>query len=215
MDQLPAAPEPGEQTADAEPAKPQKRGGGFLRGVLEIIETLVLTFVIFFVIQNFVAQPFEVHQWSMQHTFEPKDYVLVDKLTIRFTPYERGDVVVFTPPDGWGPDKTPFIKRVIGVPGDEVEIRDGAAWVNGTKLDEPYLFAADDGVIEPTEALTDKTAWKVQPGELFVMGDHRMQSQDSRAFGPIPQDSVIGRGFVRYWPIAKFSLVQRPTYPAP
>ena len=91
--------------------------------LLEIVETLALTLIIFFVIQNFVAQPYKVQQQSMERTLEPEQYVLVDKLTPRFDTYKRGDIVVFTPPEDWVQDNgTPFIKRVIGVGGDTVEI---------------------------------------------------------------------------------------------
>ncbi|MFN8631141.1 MAG: signal peptidase I [Chloroflexota bacterium] len=86
--------------------------------LVEIVETLVLTLVIFFVIQNFIAQPYQVQQNSMERTLEPGQYVLVDKLTPRWDPYKRGDVVVFTPPANYTQDTTPFIKRVIGLPGD-------------------------------------------------------------------------------------------------
>ena len=110
--------------------------------LFEIVETLVLTLIIFFVIQTFVAQPYKVQQQSMEHTLEPDQYVLVDKLTPRFDTYKRGDIVVFTPPDDWvQEDGTPFIKRVIGIGGDTVEIRDGNVFVNGTEIDEPYVFA--------------------------------------------------------------------------
>ena len=106
------------------PASPSRRPA---RGCLiEIVETLVLTLIIFWVIQTFVAQPFRVQQESMQHTLEPDQYVLVDKLTPRWDHYKRGDVVVFEPPDTWIDSKgEPFIKRVIGIGGDTVEIRDG------------------------------------------------------------------------------------------
>ena len=106
--------------------------------VFEVVETLVLTLVIFFVIQTFIAQPYQVQQQSMERTLEPGQYVLVDKLTPRFDAYDRGDVVVFNPPETWINDDTPFIKRVIGVAGDTVEVRDdGIVYVNGTALDEP------------------------------------------------------------------------------
>src|SRR6188474_576356 len=94
--------------------------------LLEIVETLVLTLIIFFVIQTFVAQPYQIRQQSMETTLEPDQYVLVDKLTPRFDTYKRGDIVVFNPPEAWQQENgTPYIKRVIGVGGDTVEIHDG------------------------------------------------------------------------------------------
>ena len=181
--------------------------------LVEIVETLVLTVVIFFVIQNFIAQPYQVQQNSMERTLEPGQYVLVDKLTPRWDPYKRGDVVVFSPPPTWTTDPTPFIKRVIGLPGDTVEVRDdGRVYVNGVALDEPYTYKNDQGVNEPTLPLGDTSSWVVPAGDLFVMGDHRQKSADSRVFGPIPESSVIGRAFLRYWPISMFGVIATPSY---
>ena len=196
--------------------KTSDRGGG-LGCAVEVIETLVLTLVIFFVIQNFVAQPFRVEGQSMEQTFVENDYVLVDRLTGRWSPYARGQVVVLQPPAGVAEGNDPFIKRVIGVGGDTVEVRDGQVFVNGVALDEPYLFRNDAGVVEPTQA-GNQTRWVVPEGELFVMGDHRQVSEDSRVFGPIPVSSVIGRGVVRYWPLSEFGIIATPAYenvPAP
>jgi signal peptidase I len=183
--------------------------------LFEVIETLVLTLVIFFVIQTFIAQPYQVQQQSMERTLEPGQYVLVDKLTPRFDAYDRGDVVVFNPPETWTDQDTPFIKRVIGVAGDSVEIRDdGLVYVNGSALDEPYTYTNDEGVHEPTDAGGDQDTWVVPEGELFVMGDHRQRSADSRVFGTIPISNVIGRAFLRYWPISTFGILETPTYPS-
>lgn len=177
--------------------------------VFEIVETLVLTLVIFVVIQNFVAQPYRVQQQSMEHTLEPEQYVLVDKLTPRFDTYKRGDIIVFDPPAAWatGEGGTPFIKRVIGVGGDTIQIRDGQVWVNGTALREPYVFEG-----QPTVATGDQSTWHVPQGELFVMGDHRANSADSRIFGTVPVTNVIGRAWLRYWPLGTFGVLQTPTY---
>ena len=181
--------------------------------LFEIVETLVLTLIIFLVIQNFVAQPYKVQQQSMEHTLEPEQYVLVDKLTPRLDDYKRGDIVVFTPPLDWAEeDGTPFIKRVIGVSGDVLEVRDGLVYVNGTALDEPYLFADQAGdPPQPTTSPQDR--WVVPADELFLMGDHRANSADSRSFGTVPLANVIGRAWLRYWPINVFGILPTPTHP--
>lgn len=176
--------------------------------LFELVETLALTLVLFLGIQAFVAQPFQLKQESMERTLEPGQYVLVDKLTPRFGPYARGDIVVFTPPAGWaGAGDTPFIKRVVGLPGEWIEIRDGTIYIDGRALEEPYVF---DG--QPTEAIVGRSGWLVGPDELFVMGDHRVSSVDSRTFGPIRTSSVVGRAWLRYWPLATFGVLARPTW---
>jgi signal peptidase I len=191
------------------------QGRGALGCLFEIAETLVLTLVIFFVIQNFVAQPYQVRQQSMERTLEPGEYVLVDKLTPRFDSYKRGDIVVFEPPPGWSldGDRTPFIKRIIGLPGDSVDLRDGQVVINGTAIDEPYVYTDPDGRPQPTEPTGGQSHWSVPAGELFVMGDHREASADSRTFGAIEEDTVVGRAFLRYWPLSTFGILQTPTYP--
>lgn len=174
--------------------------------LLEVAETLALTLIIFLVIQNFVAQPFMVEQDSMERTLEPNQYVLVDKLTPRLQAYQRGDIVVFHPPDQ--PDTTvPYIKRIIGLPGDRLEFKDGAVWVNGQRLDEPYVFDGQPTLPGPLGSLV-----VVPPGEYFGMGDHRLDSTDSRVFGPIPAANVIGRAFLRYWPLGSLAILNVPTY---
>ena len=186
------------------------------RWIVDVVETLVLTIVAFLLIQTFVAQPFQVHQTSMESTLEPGQYVLVDKLTPRWSPYQRGDIVVLHPPTGWddGSD-TPFIKRVIGLPGDQIDIRDdGHVYVNGQELDEDgYAYHDASGDVEPTTPLNDTSSWTIGADELFVMGDHRESSADSRAFGPIKESSVVGRAFLRYWPASTFGILARPAYP--
>ena len=182
--------------------------------LFEIVETLVLTLIIFFVIQAFVAQPYRVEQQSMERTLEPDQYVLVDKLTPRFDTYKHGDIVVFNPPAVWTPNPgTPYIKRVIGVGGDTVEIRGGKVYVNGTQLVEPYVFKEDDGAAQDTEDPLAQERWLVPDGELFLMGDHRKSSADSREFGTVPISQVIGRAWLRYWPINTFEIIPTPSHP--
>jgi signal peptidase I len=183
--------------------------------LFEVVETLVLTVIIFLGIQTFVAQPFKVQQQSMETTLMPDQYVLVDKLTPRWSAYTRGDIVVFDPPETWSSGAgVPFIKRVIGLPGDEVELRDGLVYVNGVKLDEPYIFKDEDGVPQTTDPTAGgATEWLVPDGELFVMGDHRDNSADSRNFGPIELTHVVGRAWLRYWPFDTFGILPTPSHP--
>jgi signal peptidase I len=183
--------------------------------LFEIIETLVLTLIIFVVIQNFVAQPYKVQQQSMERTLEPEQYVLVDKLTPRFDSYRRGDIVVFTPPADWGDNGTPFIKRVIGEPGDTVQIRDdGLVYINDVAIHEPYLYSDEPGgPPQATTAPLEQTSWTIAPTEVFLMGDHRSNSADSRTFGPVPLNQIIGRAWLRYWPLGTFGILSSPAYP--
>jgi signal peptidase I len=182
--------------------------------LLEIAETLVLTLIIFWVIQSFVAQPFKVQQNSMEQTLEPDQYVLVDKLTPRFGPYKLGDIVVFNPPESWVEiNGEPYIKRVIGVGGDTVTIRDGSVFLNGVKLVEPYVFKEADGQTQATDAPSGIDTWVIPDGQLFLMGDHRGNSADSREGGPVDVSRVIGRAWLRYWPIDTFEVIPTPTHP--
>ncbi len=186
----------------------------FFGCLFEIVETLVLTLIIFLVIQTFVAQPYKVQQQSMEHTLEPDQYVLVDKLTPRFDDYSRGDIVVFTPPADWAQeDGTPFIKRVIGLPGDTVDIHDGEVFINGTMIDEPYLYSTAPGDPSQPTTSSNESRWVIPPDELFLMGDHRQNSANSRVFGPVEEDHVIGRAWLRYWPLNVFGILPTPTYP--
>jgi signal peptidase I len=177
--------------------------------LLEIIETVLLTVVIFFLVQHFVAQPYQIMQVSMENTLEPGQYVLVDKITPIWSDYKRGDVIVFEPPKGYseGAQDVPFIKRVIGVGGDLVEIHDYAVYVNGVKLDEPYVYQG-----QPTTPLNGTATWRIPKGQLFVLGDHREASQDSRVFGTIDKSAVVGRAWLRYWPMAKFGVIESGKY---
>ena len=184
--------------------------------LIESAETLVLTIVIFWLMQTFVAQPFQVQQESMQPTLTEGEYVLVDKLTPRLAPYARGDIVIFRPHrqratcEGEfeplpGDSGIPFIKRVIGEPGDKLVINDGRVFVNGSELRETYV---SNGPVAPDGQ------WDVALDRLFLMGDNRPNSTDSRssAIGPVCISDVIGRAWLRYWPVSRLSVIQRPTY---
>lgn len=198
--------------APVRPERPPRRAA--VGCLVEIVQTLVLTLLIFFVVQTFVAQPFRVEQESMRRTLEQNQYVLVDKLTPRWDPYKRGDIIVFNPPPAWIANgrQEPYVKRVIGVGGDTVEIHEGAVFLNGIQLVEPYLFRNDDGQLQETETFGVDT-WLIPPGQLFVMGDHRDRSSDSRENGLIDVTDVVGRAWLRYWPIDTFEILPTPTHP--
>lgn len=185
----------------------------FVDTAVEVGTTVVLAVLLYLVIQTFLVGTYRVEQVSMLPTLRPDQHLLIDKLTPRFDGYSRGDIIVFHPPD-LPPDSTPYIKRVIGVAGDHIRLRDGLVLVNGVVLDEPYI--SDDGPHQgATEPLDPgrQTDWDVPAGMLFAMGDHRARSVDSRAFGMVAVDQVIGRAWLRFWPLDGLGILQVPTYP--
>jgi len=149
---------------------------------------IVLAFVLAFVVRAFVIQPYRIEMDSMMTTLHPNDLILVDKLTYKMRPPKRGEVIVFTPPVN---KKSKFIKRVIGLPSETLEIRNNVVYINGKKLNEPYMHSP---------MLTDYGPIKIPKGYVFVMGDNRSISEDSRYFGPIPIKSIVGRAVVVYLP---------------
>jgi signal peptidase I len=211
------SPDPARGEPDAAPeGEAPRRGLGCL---LEVVETLVLTLLIYLLIHNFVAQPFEVEQTSMEPTIVSGQYVLIDKISPHFSDYQRGDIVVFNPPAGYSEGGVPFIKRVIGLPGDTVSLENGRVYVtppggNAVRLDEPYVASDINGTAQPTQPKNPEgiSSWVVPAGDYFVMGDHRLVSQDSRVFGPISRELIIGRALLRYFPLDKVGIFSRPAY---
>lgn len=185
------------------PARPRRTNW-----LVETVVTFILAIGLYLVIQAFVVQTYRVEGHSMDDSLHDGQHLLIDKLTPRFDDYSRGDVVVLHPPDE-PEDSTPFIKRVIGVAGDHLEVRKGSVWIDGVKLDEPYV--APGAVTEPT--FDDEAAWDVGPGEVFVMGDNREDSLDSREFGVVRTSEIIGRAWLRFWPIDTFGILATPSHP--
>jgi signal peptidase I len=166
-----------------------------------LAETLIGTLVIFVLLQTFVGRTYAVEQTSMEPTLKAEQRLIVDRLTPRFDPYKPGDIIVFdAPPLAHLPE--PVIKRVIAIEGSSVELTDGRVWVDGIALDEPYTYGG-----EPTLPTSGPTRWVVPAGDLFVLGDHRAVSMDSRSFGPIPVSSVIGRAWLRFLPLEDATLL--------
>lgn len=210
-------------------AQPTKKRTSALR---EIIETALLALLIFVVVRNVVLN-FRVDGSSMLPTLQNEEMILVNRNAYRdldlgdFVDWvpgfseqhwfsivdwgepARGDVIVFTPPAPG--DQKPYIKRVIGLPGDHVEITvEGQVLVNGVALDEPYIGDyRNECVSVPSFEYCDVT---VPEGHYFVMGDHRNNSQDSRYFGVVAEDRIIGKAWIVYWPAGEFGPVEHPAY---
>ncbi|HLL57225.1 MAG TPA: signal peptidase I [Rubrobacteraceae bacterium] len=174
-------------------AERRKKKGG---GPTEFILTIIVAFALVFgVVQPFIVQAFRIPSESMVPTLEVKDRILANKFIYRFTEPERGDIVVF---DSVESDDDTLIKRVVGLEGDEIRVQGGLLFVNGEPQQEPYLNEEETfrGYYGPSI---------VPEGHVFVMGDNRDNSADSRVFGPLPSDNVKGEAFLRFWPISKIS----------
>jgi signal peptidase I len=185
------------ETAPGAPPAAQTRRSHVLR---EIVETVLLTAAIFLVV-NAATGRFRIEGDSMEPNLHNGEYVLIDKISYLLHPPERGDVVVFTPPN----NERDYIKRVIGLPGDTVEVKGGQIYVNGVALDEPYLQQV---------ILRNEPARVVEEGRYFVLGDNRNNSSDSRSFGTITPQSIVGRAWLVYWPPSEWSTVPHHTYAA-
>src|SRR6267143_461684 len=171
-------------------------GSSLLR---ELAEVVVLAIILYFGI-SFAVQTVHVEGLSMFATLDDNDYLIANKIDYRLHGPQRGDIIILRPPTDSSKD---FIKRVIALPGERLLIRDGIVYINGHKLDEPYLpefwttfnnpppWSVGDGALIP-------------PNEYFVMGDNRNRSQDSRVFGPIGRERIDGRAWFRIWPLPHF-----------
>jgi signal peptidase I len=163
----------------------------------EIVETALLTAIIFLAV-NAVIGRFRIESVSMQPNLYEGEYVIVDKVSYALGGPQRGDIIVFTKigqPD--------LIKRVIGLPGDTVEIHPGQVLVNGTPLTEPYIANPPNYTFGPT---------KIEPGRYFVLGDNRSNSSDSHIWGTVPRDDIVGRAWIIYWPPPNWQIVPHYTY---
>lgn len=172
----------------------------FLQGIVVILSVMVMIYL-------FVMSPQEINGASMEPNFHNGEYILTNKILYKFKDPQRGDVVIFKSPKNKDID---YIKRVIGLPGDTVELRSNKFYINGQPLDEPYL--SPDISIFGGSYLQENKGIVVPDGVYFVVGDNRPHSSDSREFGPIAKEDFIGTAFLRYWPFNKTGVIQRPSY---
>jgi signal peptidase I len=182
------------QTSSEERRPSTKKSGG----VLEYLVILLVSFALVFgFVRPFVMEAFWIPSGSMIPTLEIGDRVLVNKFIYRFTDPSRGDIIVFESVDNSNED---LIKRIVGLPGDRIAVRGGKLFVNGERQREPYT----------NKKLPDRSFYaqtRVPKNHVFVMGDNRGNSADSRVFGPLPEKNIEGEAFLRFWPPDRIGLL--------
>lgn len=183
----------GNITENTQPHEARFSWGSFL---LETVQTIVLAIVLYFLIDTVVARV-RVENISMLPTLEPGEFLLVNKLTYKVGDVEHGDIIIFHNPQNPIED---YIKRVVGIAGDEVIVQDGIVSVNGQTLEEDYISAT----------VTYEGKWNVPEGALFVLGDNRNQSSDSHSWGFVPVSNVVGKAIVIYWPLTNMKVLTHP-----
>lgn len=178
--------------------EPESRSKGFRRFFIDVLETVVLSLMLFFAI-NAVSARIRVESISMQPTLFAGDFIVVNKLAYKLGAPNRGDVIIFHyPPD---PNREPYIKRVIGLPGETVRVDNGYVYVNDVPMDEPYISAPPNY----------QGSWIIPKDALFVLGDNRNSSSDSHSWGTVPLGNVIGKAEVVYWPPDDWQLLNEAT----
>ncbi len=173
--------------------------------VMDILETITFVASLFIVVYLFIVQPNQVKGGSMEPTFFSGDYIFTSKITYKFRDIERGDVIVFKAPSN---PKIEYIKRVIAIPGDTVVIRGSNVIVNGQTITEEYIAAPTN--LFDSSIVKDGQTISIGDDNLFVMGDNRPKSSDSRDFGPIHENSIIGQVFYRYFPMDRMQFITNP-----
>lgn len=185
--------------------------GGFAR---DTIETILLALALFIVINTFVAQLYQVIGSSMLPDFHNGEYLLTDKLTYRFREPQRGEVIIFKSPES--PHHDAYIKRIVALPGETLKIEDNRVTIynhkhpEGFTLKEPYL--KKETLTEGKKDITEGEPFSISPESYVVLGDNREVSSDSRTWGAITKDEIIGRSLFRLWPPNAFSYIARAEY---
>lgn len=181
-----------------EPVQPQypAQRGSLRAFLVEVLQTVVLALVLYFLIDSVLARV-RVENISMEPTLQPGEFLLVNKLAYRLGDVSHGDVVIFHYPLNPNED---YIKRVIGLPGDEVTVQNGQVMVNGKLVVEPYIMAPPHY----------NNTWIVPEGHLFVLGDNRNSSSDSHNWGFVPYENLVGKALLVYWPLDQIKILTLP-----
>jgi signal peptidase I len=180
-----------------DPLAKEEQRGGLPRIIKDILEIVVISAVLFISI-NAVSARIRVESVSMQPTLFAGNFVVVNKLSFRLGEPERGDIIVFKYPPN--PAQDPYIKRVIGLPGEQLRIEDGKVYIDGARFTETYISVN-------TKQGGD---WNIPQDAIFVMGDNRNNSSDSRAWGVVPYENIIGKAVLVYWPPQNWEVLNKP-----
>lgn len=180
-------------------SEPPKKSSSALRTIIEFAIALVIALALTWGIKTYLIEPFEVPTGSMENTIMSGDKLLADKISLRFDPIEKGDIVVFA--DKTKPNRI-LVKRVIATGGQTVDIKNGLVYVDGEPLFEPYVIGEETQPLDQHfENMAIEYPFTVPEGELWVMGDNRGNSADSRYFGSVLEDTVYGRAWMVFWPL--------------
>lgn len=176
--------------------------------VVEVVKVVVISLAIIVPVRYFLIQPFYVKGASMEPNFYNHEYLIIDELSYRFNHPERGDIIVFRPPNQINEF---YIKRVIGLPGEQVTVADNRITITSDQY--PRGLTLDESVYLPIGTTTNGTTTiALGADQYFVMGDNRASSLDSRMFGPIERNSIVGRAWLRGWPLNKIAVFHSPQY---
>jgi signal peptidase I len=178
--------------------------GGF---ILDFIQSIVLALAVFVILYLFVAQPNEVKGSSMLPNFVDKEFLLTEKISYYLGDPQRGDVVIFKAPstEPCAAEECEYIKRIIGLPGDRVMVKDGKVYLNGELLNQTFL--ANDVITMEGQYAQEGVELMVPSDEYLCFGDNRQHSRDGREFGPIKKELIVGKAFFKYWPVSSIGLV--------
>jgi signal peptidase I len=180
-----------------------------IKSTLEFIKTIAIVLVLAFIIKTFFIQTFIIDGQSMEPNFHNGEYLLVDKFSYHITQPKRGDVDIIIPPDDISKD---YIKRIIGVPGDTVEIKSGKVFINNKEIKEPYLPSNTPTLINGDFKQSQKITLK--DNQYYVLGDNRGDSRDSRYIGIIPKENIIGRTLLIAFPFKNAQVISRYDFSA-
>lgn len=193
-----------------EEVNPQRKATEFIgsigKAIYSLIETILVALVLAIVLYLFIMTPHEVVGNSMHPTYKNGEFLMANKITYRISAPKRGDVIIFK-----FSDTQDFIKRVIGIPGDEVMIKDGKIYINGSMLDESN-YLSSSVITNGGEYLHEGQTITIEDGKYFVCGDNRTNSSDSRVFGPIEEEAIKGKAWIVYFPFSEFRIVQHESY---